>query len=223
MTRQSYRLILITTLLLASGLACSLFSRAASGPQGLKATGQALASQVNEGGALVSTMQAAITENAPGLLATAEAVVTSQGSELAGTVEAFATEEGPGLKDTAEAMITEGAPGVLATGQAVMTQVYGSQGDVPSDIPLLEESQRDNFTVVMGMVTYDTPLPFQQVLDFYLKEMAARGWTQDKGTSLQTDQVALLNFTKGSRTANVTLGVADDKVSVLIVASPENQ
>ena len=55
----------------------------------------------------------------------------------------------------------------------------------------------------LGIISYKTGLPFEDVIQFYRDEMAADGWTLDE--EFVTGPIALLSFTSDNGTVQVTL------------------
>ena len=176
----------------------------------------AMALATEQGPSFLATVQALATEQGPSLRQTVEAFATDEGPSIRATVEAFATEQGPGLARTGEALITQG-PSLVETGQAVATQVAGSSGEVPTDIPLVEDDRAD--LVVSGaLISYTTSMTYEQVLDFYETRMPASGWTKSTSGSLTGTESAVLVFQKSSRQATVAITAipTSERTAVLI-------
>jgi hypothetical protein len=201
--------------------------------QGMDAVGTARAIITQVGGNnLLQTAQAAATElGDSGLLQTAQAVATEYGPELLNTARAAATEhpglvetaraavtqQAPGFLETARAVASDQAPGLLETARAAATQIAGSIGQIPGDIPLVD-GQKDNLFSSDGLVTYFTALTFNEVLDFYKIHMPLNEWSKIAEGSLETTDTAVLIYDKPDRKAIVTLSVnpLDDHTIVLI-------
>ncbi len=89
-------------------------------------------------------------------------------------------------------------------------------GEAPPDIPVIAENE--NFLGSRDLVSYQTPLKFPAVLDFYQHEMVVNGWQFQTDDSVITDQAAVLRFAKPNREALLTLGYneANNNTVVLI-------
>lgn len=176
----------------------------------------AMALATEQGPSFLATVQALATEQGPSLRQTLEAFATDEGPSIRATMEAFATEQGPGLARTGEALITQG-PSLVETGQAVATQIAGSSGEVPTDIPLVEDDRSD--LVVSGaLISYTTGMEYEQVLDFYETRMPASGWTKSTSGSLTGTESAVLVFQKPSRQATIAVTAipTSERTAVLI-------
>ena len=153
---------------------------------GLDATAEAFMTQ--EGGKLLSTVQAVVTEHKDEWIATAGAFTTEQGSKLIATAEAYSTKED--IKATIAAFITK-ARGFLA-------------GSAPDDIPIMGV-QAGNLTQSSGMVFFTTSVELATVLEYYENQMPANGWEKVEQDSIESENSAVLNYVKGDRAASVTL------------------
>lgn len=90
-------------------------------------------------------------------------------------------------------------------------------GGVPDDVPLLEE--RANMTAVGGMILYTTPRGYQEVLDFYTRELENQGW-QKQSTVLSSDALTVEEWKKDGRTLNLNVaseeGAEETSVTIMI-------
>lgn len=170
----------------------------------LLGTAQSIATDVGNNG-LVATAQALATEvGESGFLGTAQAFATEQGSLLLSTVESIATQEAPGLIETAQALATQKAPSIKATAQAIATKAAQTFGEAPPDIPVLG-GDKENFIGSPELVSYITPLPIDQTLEFYLREMPSLGWNEIPEDSFESENLVVLNYIKADRTVAITL------------------
>lgn len=212
---RTYRFAWIISLLVIAGLACNLFSKIGQTAQDV----QSLTTDIGKGKQLISTVQPFITQieglnlletlqsftgkDVPGALETMQAVATVQGSGMVETLQAFASEQAPAMKET---------------GQALATQL--SPGEVPADIPVVEGDKTD-FYSSQEVVSYETGLDFQSVLDFYKQEMPIKGWTPSEQDSTEMENLAILLYEKPDRkaTLNVTVNPLNQNTIVLITIS----
>lgn len=231
MKRKMFRYSWLITILACSMLACNLFNQVTTRVGSVQETAEALATGVGDGQDLLGTAKAVLTEDGSRLLKTAVSIATQEGPQLLDTAQAFATQEGPGLIETAQAVatekgpevkatvqafITEQAPGMIATAQGMATQIAIGTPQVPEDIPLVE-GERSNLAVLLGMVTYHTPMPYDEVLAFYLAEMPAKGWELVSDGTYQIEHTAVLNYQKIDRKATISMSVVDNQTYVLIL------
>ncbi len=140
------------------------------------ATAQAVATQANEVGEAVKTLEAAATE--------------LESSGLEATAEAFATQAGVG--------------DVEATVNALATQALAGFGDVPPDIPVVD-AETENLFAMEGVVSYSTPMEFAAVVEFYKTGMIEKGWEFVTNGSVETTDAAVLNYDKPDRSAIATI------------------
>ena len=203
MVLPKIRVALVLAVLLTSTLACRL---------------------VSEIGETKATVESAATEAKDGLniIGTARALVTEVGSsEMIQTAQALATEVGEsGVLQTAIAVATQEGPNAMETAKAAMTQIAGSMDEPPPDIPIVG-GETGNFLGTEFMVSYITPLSLQEVLEFYKNQMPAMGWTFLDQATLETENMAALNYEKPERAAAITLNVnpLDEGTIVLILIS----
>jgi hypothetical protein len=199
------RITWLVAILVSLTIACQALGSIQERVGSTRATVESAATQIDEGGAMLSTVRAVGTQVAgEGFVETIQAVGTQvEDSGLAETAWAFATEQGPGLMATAVAVATEQGPGAIATVQAFVTQI--AQTTPAPDIPVLE-GDKEMFFQSGSLVSYLTPLPYLQVLDFYKTQMPAAGWVKVDQNWFESDKAATLNYTKDNRLATVTLG-----------------
>ncbi|RLC79492.1 MAG: hypothetical protein DRI61_07790, partial [Chloroflexi bacterium] len=84
---------------------------------------------------------------------------------------------------------------------------------VPEDIPILPDAAE--LSSFMGMTSYSTEKPFVEVVKFYKDEMAAKGWKQAEG-SMETENMAMFNYTKDNRSVTIMISPQEGKVQVTI-------
>lgn len=142
-----------------------------------------------------------------------QAVATIQGivtqideSGIISTGQAIATEiDESGLSETAMAAVTEIAEsGISETAQAFATEIVIDPGDVPPDIPIMD-GDKSAFVGTEQNITYTIDMEFQQVLDYYQREMPARGWSEVEGSSVISDNFATLQYTKPGKQADISI------------------
>jgi hypothetical protein len=211
MQNKTYRYAWFLIVLLSASLACQLVSRVSE----TKATVQAVASEAKGRVQILGTARAMITQvDGSEMLKTAQAVATELGeSGLMETAVAAATEEGPGLIETAQAFATNEGPGLEETVQA-------SMGEAPEDIPIIE-GDKENFVGGEFLVSYSVAMSFQDVVDFYKREMTANGWTKVDQGSVEAENTAALKYEKSDRNAEVTItfNPVDSKTFLIILIS----
>lgn len=187
----------------------------------VQSTAKAVATEVQQGRDLLGTARVFATEiGGAGFLQTAQVFATQAGeSGLLETAQAFATESGPGLIETARAFATEAGPGLVDTAQAALTQAASLSGQVPEDIPLVS-GDKTNFIANETLISYQTTLPLNDVVGFYLNQMPVNGWEAREQGRIVTDAVAVLPFSKLDRDALVTISQTDGMSLVLINITP---
>jgi hypothetical protein len=221
MRSNIFRITWLVAILVSLSVACQALGRIQDQAGSTRATVESAATQIDEGGALLSTVRAVGTQVAgegyletlqevgtqvagEGFVETIQAVATQvDDSGLAKTAWAFATQQGPGLMATAMAVATEQGPGAIATVQAFVTQA--AQATPSPDIPVVD-GDKELYFQSGSLVSYMTPLPYLQVLDFYKTQMPAAGWTKLDQGWFESGSAATLNYTKDSRQATITLG-----------------
>lgn len=185
---QKYRIAWLFTLIVAASLACNFLSGIREDLGEVRNTAEAAATQVQE---VVDQAQGLATAvESSGILQTAQALATNQGGQLIGTAQALATEaKESGFIETAQAKATEGV----------------SFGEAPEDIPVIDEENVVNFFGSENIVSYNSVLDFQTVVEFYQREMPLNGWTPVTRESQVEGNSAVLDFEKLGRTASVAL------------------
>jgi hypothetical protein len=175
-----FRFLLMISLLVAGSLGCQLVNSVREGVK-LVGTGQAVATDFK---ALTTQIVP------PGIGETAQALVTQVDES--------------GVLKTAQAAITENAPGLGETAQAAVTQVYTSPEQAPPDIPIMD-GEKSAFVGTSQAVSYFINAEFKDAVDFYKKEMPAKGWQADTTKDTTSDNLVELHFTKDNRTATVVI------------------
>ncbi len=177
--------------LMAASLACS-FSGIPRSATTAKQTANALETDVGgvvaAGGSIITTAEA-IGAQHPGLVETVKAVAT-QGAPLLSTIEAVATYN-PGLVQTAQAIIQNEIP----------------TGEAPSDIPIMNRDQLQDFLGSSQYIFYTTPNQYADVLQFYQMEMPNNGWQLNQTKSHNYSNAAQLIYEKDNRTATINLSL----------------
>lgn len=195
-------LYLFIFILLATSLACSI-SGLRQQAQGVEQTAQALGTEVKgivtEGGSLIDTAQAIATEH-PGILETVKAIAT-QGAPILETIQAVATNN----------------PELVQTAQALVTQGFGT-GEPPTDIPIYNRDQAQNFFGTSQYITYITSSDYSTVLAFYKTEMLNNDWQYLQNASNEYANAAVLHYTKDTRTAivNISLNPLNNTTVIMI-------
>lgn len=187
--------------LVAALLFGTLACRLVTGIGETKATVEAAATQAKQGLNMVETAQAMITQvGGSETLKTARAIATEVGeSGLIETAQAVATQEGPGLIQTARAVATQKGPELEETARSIM-------GEPPEDIPILE-SEKEDYLAGEFLISYVVPVSFDEVVDFYQREMPAEGWVEEQRSSMESESVAAFTYQKDSRSAAITISV----------------
>ena len=169
-------------------LSCSIVSRAGE----LRATGEVLATSVESGREMLGTGQAIVTKiDESGIKETMQAVATDIGES--------------GVKETVQAVATDiDESGIKETAQAVVTDLPGFTGEKPADIPVLSDGAKD-MIASQDMVSYLSPGTFQEVVDFYEREMPLNGWSKIDLDSSIIENLATLIYEKSGRRASVII------------------
>jgi hypothetical protein len=174
-----------------------------------------------------------VTEDIREIRNTAEAAATQVGGLVTQAVGfATAVDENPVIQ-TAQAMITEHGPNILSSAQAVATQAYESGflqtaqakategvsfGQAPDDIPLPEEGHLVNFFGSDSIISYNTPLDLQIVLDLYMQQMPVNGWIDLPEERVLDENSAVLVYAKEDRLAHIALNVIPlDKSTIVLI------
>ena len=130
------------------------------------------------------------------------------GSGVMQTAMAIATEfDDSGLKGTLEVMLTQ-VPGqssdIQSTIGVVLTQ--GAYGEAPSNIPIID-GQLTAFFGSPNIVTYNTSISFQDVLNFYRTEMPEYGWKDGDATSVETSTSAKIPYENANQRVSITISI----------------
>lgn len=197
-------------------MACQLVSGLQEQVSGTRQTVEAAATKLEQGQELLGTAQAFTTQvGGQSLIPTAQALATQMDqSGILETAKAVATEQGSGILSTARAIATQQGPAALETVQAYATQF--AQATPAEDIPLID-AERDTFFQSASLISYNTTLPFDQVLDFYKNQMPANGWNEIENEGFETATTAFLSFEKGGRKASVSLVSPSETGNTLVV------
>jgi hypothetical protein len=83
-----------------------------------------------------------------------------------------------------------------------------------SEFPVMVDAI--DLSTLAGMVTYNSPSSFDDVLAFYQEEMVAWGWSEGEG-SFVSEGTAMLSYTKDGDTVTVMLTGEEGTVSVVIM------
>lgn len=95
-------------------------------------------------------------------------------------------------------------------------------GEAPSDIPIVD-AEIENFFASEAFVSYITPMDFNDVLDFYLEEMPNNDWEPQENVTVQSEDAAVLQYTKQGQDVIVTISKnpVDESTVVLITIEPK--
>jgi len=111
---------------------------------------------------------------------------------------------------------------VTSVNQPVDIQPPENCGGAPDDVPIMDDATgQSSFG---GTIVYTSASPLADVVAFYRQQMPANGWSEDIGAGgFNTDQFSMLNFTKGGRSASITISAdaSNNTTSVLISISGE--
>jgi hypothetical protein len=174
---KTYRMILVASMIVVISLACGLTNTADNLREGAKAieTLQGIATEIDESG-IVSTGQAIATEI-----------------------------DESGIPETAQAVATDiGELGIPETAQVFATQIVVEPGEVPPDVPIME-GEKTAFFGSDQAITYTIGAEFQDVLDYYERELTALGWSKVVAGSTIGDSLASLKYEKSGRTINLVI------------------
>ena len=175
-----FRMLLLISLLVGASLGCQLVNNVREGVQ-MVGTGQAIATDFGE----------FATQFIP--------------SGIEETAQAIATEvEQSGFLETAQSAITEQVPSLGETVQAVATEVYTSPEDAPADIPVMD-LELSAFIGSPQSVSYFVNAELQDVVDFYKREMPAKGWTESSTNPSSDENIIELEYEKEGRKANIVI------------------
>jgi len=206
-------------IILVTILGCSLFNGVSERISNTKATVDDVATKVEQGRNLVGTAQGVATQvGESGFLETVQNLATEvDESGILATVQAIATEQGPVILGTVQAFATQEGPALIATVQAVATEFSENQGTIPEDIPVIDSSA-EQLVANSRLISYQTAIPFINVVDFYRIEMPLNEWLEQENGSFVAGNTAVLVFNKNNRSATVTLSTnpLNDHTIVLI-------
>ena len=183
-----FRFLWAISILVMVALSCRLTSRAGE----LKATGEALATDIESGRKILGTGEAFATQiGESGIKETMQAVVTDIDES--------------GLQETFQAVTTEiDQSGIKETLQAAATDLPKLSGDKPADIPVFE-GQKDDLVSSAEIVSYISAGSFQEILDFYEREMPSNGWSKVNQDSSILENLANLTYQKNGRKAIILI------------------
>lgn len=177
--------------LMAATLACSISGigqKATTAKHTANAIETDVGGVVAAGGSIINTAEAIGTQH-PGIVETVKAVAT-QGAPLLSTIEGVATNN-PGLVQTAQALIQKEIP----------------TGEPPSDIPVMNRDQLNDFLGSSQYIFYTSPNKYADVLKFYQTEMPNNGWQLNQSKSHDFSNAAQLVYEKDNRTATINLSL----------------
>ncbi len=222
MRTKTFRYALIITVLVLGSLACNLLNVGGQIQQ-IQGTAQAAVTEfrglATEGRKLVGTAEAYATQN-PGFIETAQAgvqEVVTQVPGLLSTGQAVVTEH-PGAIETLQALTTE-KPGAVETAQSSSGSSFSQ---VPADIPMPQQSQVQDLTVVGSVIYYNSTESFQNLVDLYTTQLPQNGWTKGNDV-LNTSQAVSYIYTKGNKTANVSITYNPTSKSTAVVIAVTGQ
>ncbi|MBN1148107.1 MAG: hypothetical protein JXA78_12685 [Anaerolineales bacterium] len=172
--QKVFRLLLAVVLAAAVGLSCNLISNLQDAQEAIE---------------MKNTIEVLVTDMDVGVIST--------------DVGALVTQVDMGAIETQmESMATElGGGGVVETMGAAFTEMPGFSGEKPADIPVMEGG--DEMLASSDLVEYFIDKGFQEVMDFYEREMPANGWVRVEG-SVETDYAKLV-FEKAGRKATIEI------------------
>lgn len=194
MRTRFIRLLSAGLLLMSATLAC-IISDIGSTANEVRLTAQALATL---GGEVVGTVRAFATQQAP----------------YVATAQAFITQQAP-LLETAKAVITEQGPQFVGTAQELATQF--AIGEAPADIPILSPESAQSLFTSRDVVSYATSLSFVSVVDYYKQAMPQNGWLGLPDEWSETQNAAILAYSKPGRKALLTINVMGNQTVILAI------
>ena len=206
MKNRTYRIAWGFSLIVAVTLGCNLLSGLSENVQDIRDTAEAAATQV--GGFVTQAVGFATAVDENPIIQTAQALVTEYGPDVLASAQAVATQaHESGFLLTAQAKATEGV----------------SFGQAPADIPLPAEEQMVNFFGSNHIISYNTPLDLQTIIELYLLQMPANGWVEVPEERVLSDNSAVLVYEKFDRLAHIALNIipVDKSTIVLIIVQGE--
>lgn len=220
--RPSYlRAAWLLAILAFTALACGVLNDVQERAGTTRQTVEAAATRIEQGQDLLATAQAFTTQiGGQSLIPTAQALATQLGeSGVLETAAAIATQQGPAFLSTAAAIATQQGPSVVGTAQAITTQI--AQATPAADIPLAG-GDLEIYAQSPSLISYTTPLPFAQVLDFYKQQMPAHGWEVNDAEWFELASAAHMSYLKAGREAsvNVATDTRGTRTLVVIIVQP---
>lgn len=205
--RKQFALIgLWMALVLMVSLACGLGGALEAVNQAQEAAGtiQVLATNADDVVQQFEDMATEVSES--GLAETANAALTQ-------AVES-------GLQETMMAAATQAAT-VIAGAQPTLEAAATQMGEAPEDIPIVE-GEVESLLATANLISYQTTMPFDEVVAFYETQMLAQGWAPAEGQNVTQGQTTIATYAKDTRHAVLTItGEASaGKTAVLIVITP---
>lgn len=221
MYRRKFQFAWLGCILLTITLACNFISGLSQDVQSARQTAEYAGTQVQVLATQAQGLATSVEES--GYLKTAQAIATERGAEILGTAQALATEaEERGVLDTVQAYVTQEGSSLLSTAKAIATKGV-HEGQAPEDVPIVDADTIQDFYGSETFITYLTSLDFQSVLNFYKKEMPAKGWEAVADGSIEASESAHLNFKKPTQTASVTLNMNPVDQKTIVVILLQNQ
>jgi hypothetical protein len=102
--------------------------------------------------------------------------------------------------------------------QPILIEPPQNCGGAPDDIPVMSDASDQS--AFGGMTTYTSATAFDEVVQFYKTEMVTNGWTEKEG-GMSAEGFAMLTFSKGNRTASITITEDKDNQTTTILISIE--
>lgn len=90
----------------------------------------------------------------------------------------------------------------------------GERPEVPEDIPVMDGATE--VALMANVITFQVSRPQEEVIEYYKAEMPANGWKSGEGMVPM-----MMEFSKGSRSANVIVAEQDEKTTVTIMLSED--
>lgn len=91
------------------------------------------------------------------------------------------------------------------------------EGNTTDGFPQLEDATE--VSAFAGFMSYKSGKTLAEAQEFYLEALQSEGWTYDDGQSFIGDDTAIMVFTRGEETLNVTMGTESaDAIYVLLTA-----
>jgi len=193
----SYRWALALMILFFGALACGGISDMAESAEKMEHAAQTAQAIATQGGEIATQLSES------GFIQTGEALATDLAeSGIAATLQS-AVAEMPG--ESADAK---------ATMDVVLTQ--GAYGEAPPNIPLVD-AEMANFFGSASLVSYTTALPFEQVLEFYRREMPDYGWESGSDGNVVTPEFAKLVYQNPHQRVDVTISANSPASETLVM------